>query len=181
MALMKCEECGGTVSSKAATCPHCGAPVEISKEVGPNTVFYDGIAMDATKVIGEMARTDGKVKHALWDMCDEAGIPEDDKTISGFVYQIYELFENQYGYSPKKVDLIIPPSEEEILQREYERQQEIAKSSKSVASIPHCPTCGSTDITRQGIVGRAVTSALIGGLAPESRAQFRCNKCGYMW
>lgn len=181
MALMKCEECGGTVSSKAATCPHCGAPVEISKEVGPNTVFYDGIAMDATKVIGEMARTDGKVKHALWDMCDEAGIPEDDKTISGFVYQIYELFENQYGYSPKKVDLIIPPSEEEILQREYERQQEIAKSSKSVASIPRCPTCGSTSITKLGVASRAVSGAIFGALSVEGRAQFRCNHCGYQW
>ena len=26
MAIMKCEECGGDVSTKAATCPKCGAP-----------------------------------------------------------------------------------------------------------------------------------------------------------
>lgn len=26
MALQNCEECGGTVSEKAAVCPHCGAP-----------------------------------------------------------------------------------------------------------------------------------------------------------
>ena len=25
--LVKCKECGGQVSDKAATCPHCGAPV----------------------------------------------------------------------------------------------------------------------------------------------------------
>lgn len=57
----------------------------------------------------------------------------------------------------------------------------VAQAETSAASRPRCPTCGSTDITRQGIVGRAVTSTLIGGFAPESRAQFRCNKCGYMW
>jgi hypothetical protein len=28
MALMSCSECGGKVSDKAASCPHCGAPVE---------------------------------------------------------------------------------------------------------------------------------------------------------
>ncbi len=28
--LMKCPECGGTVSDKASACPHCGAPVEPS-------------------------------------------------------------------------------------------------------------------------------------------------------
>ncbi len=27
MALVKCGECGGQVSDKAAACPHCGAPV----------------------------------------------------------------------------------------------------------------------------------------------------------
>lgn len=63
--------------------------------------------------------------------------------------------------------------------------EKIVKSSGAKycpsSQLPRCPTCGSTDITRQGIVGRAVTSALIGGFAPESRAQFRCNKCGYMW
>ena len=28
MALRKCRECGAAVSSRAATCPHCGAPVK---------------------------------------------------------------------------------------------------------------------------------------------------------
>jgi len=27
MALIKCSECGGKVSSQASTCPHCGCPV----------------------------------------------------------------------------------------------------------------------------------------------------------
>ena len=31
MALMKCPECGGTVSDKAEICPHCGCPVEEKK------------------------------------------------------------------------------------------------------------------------------------------------------
>ena len=57
----------------------------------------------------------------------------------------------------------------------------VAQAEAQSAAQPHCPTCGSTDITRQGIIGRAFTSALIGGFAPESRAQFQCNKCGYMW
>ena len=29
MALIKCKECGGSVSDKAKTCPHCGCPVEL--------------------------------------------------------------------------------------------------------------------------------------------------------
>ena len=29
MALTKCEKCGGDVSSEAAACPHCGAPLNL--------------------------------------------------------------------------------------------------------------------------------------------------------
>jgi uncharacterized membrane protein YvbJ len=32
MALIKCSECGGHVSDKAASCPHCGAPISRAKE-----------------------------------------------------------------------------------------------------------------------------------------------------
>jgi DNA-directed RNA polymerase subunit RPC12/RpoP len=35
MALMKCSECGKDVSSKAAACPHCGAPVAVAPNVTP--------------------------------------------------------------------------------------------------------------------------------------------------
>ena len=46
MALIECSECGGTVSDKAATCPHCGAPINIeqstdSKEIGPYAILQD--------------------------------------------------------------------------------------------------------------------------------------------
>lgn len=34
MSLIKCPECGGTVSDTAATCPHCGAPIIKCKECG---------------------------------------------------------------------------------------------------------------------------------------------------
>ena len=32
MALIKCSECGNSVSDKAVTCPHCGAPISRAKE-----------------------------------------------------------------------------------------------------------------------------------------------------
>lgn len=32
MAIITCAECGGKVSDKADTCPHCGAPVSRAKE-----------------------------------------------------------------------------------------------------------------------------------------------------
>lgn len=34
MALIKCTECGGTISDTATVCPHCGAPIMKCKECG---------------------------------------------------------------------------------------------------------------------------------------------------
>lgn len=42
MALRACKECGGQVSSKAKTCPHCGAPV--SQETGFGCLLLLGMA-----------------------------------------------------------------------------------------------------------------------------------------
>lgn len=39
MALKKCNECGKEVSSKAASCPNCGAPVKRSSSIGCSTII----------------------------------------------------------------------------------------------------------------------------------------------
>lgn len=182
MALTKCSECGGTISTKATFCPHCGAPAEEMKNI-ENCVNYDGEQMDATKVIETMHNKSGSVKRAIWDMCDEAGIPEDDKTISGFIFQIYDLFEKKYGYEPEHLDLIIPPSEEEILQREYERQraeqERMQLQQKQVQHTPHCPICQSTKIERLGFGTKAAAVLMFGVASSTARGQFICKNCGY--
>lgn len=56
MSLIKCSECGKEISDKAAACPHCGCPVEISlskiekqaksaKEEKPKAAFKPNYAM----------------------------------------------------------------------------------------------------------------------------------------
>lgn len=49
------------------------------------------------------------------------------------------------------------------------------------ASLPKCPTCGSTDLTKLSVGTRAIDGFVYGQLSVEGRAQFRCNKCGYKW
>lgn len=42
MALIECAECSGQVSDKAAACPHCGAPVEVSTGLAPAQTYRPG-------------------------------------------------------------------------------------------------------------------------------------------
>ncbi len=48
MALLKCKECGGTVSDKAAACPHCGAPVEIE-----DVIIDESIQEEVNRIVPE--------------------------------------------------------------------------------------------------------------------------------
>ena len=38
MAMMRCLECNGDVSSNANACPHCGAPIKANAEVSNNAI-----------------------------------------------------------------------------------------------------------------------------------------------
>lgn len=47
--------------------------------------------------------------------------------------------------------------------------------------IPRCPTCGSTNIQKVNVSGRAIGGLVFGRLSVEGRAQFFCKDCRYQW
>ena len=180
MALLTCGECGGKVSTKASCCPHCGAPISLDdKPYGIYTVCYDGEVMNCAQVVAAMYNKSPNVKRKIWDMCNDAGIAEDDLTIGGFIDQIYSIFIQQYGYEAERIELLIPPSEALLAQMAFEeRQREKVLSTKN---IPKCPTCGSTNIIKYGAGARAISGFVFGRLSVEGRAQWQCKNCDHMW
>ena len=46
MALIKCPECGKSISDKASKCPHCGIPSEYFCNVNTDAVNHDLSAID---------------------------------------------------------------------------------------------------------------------------------------
>lgn len=48
-------------------------------------------------------------------------------------------------------------------------------------SVPSCPTCHSTRLTKLSAGTRFIDRMFFGVFSPESRAQFRCEDCGYLW
>lgn len=47
MALIACSECQKEVSDKAATCPHCGAPIQTKAPARPRGTYYDDLPATA--------------------------------------------------------------------------------------------------------------------------------------
>lgn len=52
---------------------------------------------------------------------------------------------------------------------------------QSMASKPHCPTCGSTNVKKLDVVDRAVSVGTLGVLSNKINKSFKCKDCGYTW
>lgn len=47
------------------------------------------------------------------------------------------------------------------------------------ATLPHCPTCNSTNLTKISGTSKAVSVAMFGLLSQKVKHQFKCKNCGY--
>lgn len=67
---------------------------------------------------------------------------------------------------------------------EYEKEQAskpIRVSDSTLQSLPHCPTCNSTNIKKISAGAKAVSVGLFGIFSQKVKRQFHCNNCGYEW
>ncbi len=48
-------------------------------------------------------------------------------------------------------------------------------------NVPHCPTCGSTNIEKISAGKKAMGFLAVGILSSNVRKTFKCNNCGYKW
>lgn len=170
MSLLKCTECGGMVSSKAAACPHCGCPVEINNGT---ICVINGTEHDLARIL-ELSKQGhvGTPRGEAWQFAiDNKIMSTPEESFDDFLL-FNELWEVicQTGKVPPEFNY-----------------GDLAENILATAGIdtkagqPQCPVCKSTDLTKLGVTSRAISGVMFGRLSVEGRAQFRCNKCGYMW
>lgn len=47
--------------------------------------------------------------------------------------------------------------------------------------VPKCPNCGSSNVSKIGVVGRAVSFKLVGFASSKIGKTHKCNNCGTTW
>ena len=62
-------------------------------------------------------------------------------------------------------------------QHSSNKPKQIIQQSK----VPHCPTCGSTNIVKISMARKAVGFWAVGILSSSARNTYRCKSCGYKW
>lgn len=59
MAIIKCPECGGDISDKAKTCPHCGTPIYICPECKRVSIGSEGVCPHCGYTVSDTLSTNG--------------------------------------------------------------------------------------------------------------------------
>lgn len=71
------------------------------------------------------------------------------------------------------------------LHQQWAKTEAALDHGKSVleeqARTPKCPSCGSSNVSKIGVVGRAVSFKLVGFASSKIGKTHKCNNCGTMW
>lgn len=163
MALIKCPECNKEISDKSQQCIHCGYPISIS--------------IASNKTNETICTVNGEKKY-LDFLLDDIAMKEkydclihtiDCDSITAF--KIIKEVENTHQ---------IPQTLNFETHSQWLKRQEQEKMQKQ-AKIPHCPTCGSTDIQKISGTKRWLSTGLFGLASSDIGKSMCCKKCGYKW
>lgn len=191
MSLLVCPECGGKVSSIAASCPHCGYPaaklVNSQNEKTPKELKCP-VCQRAFR-LGE--KVCSVCKCALPASLDE--YKNYNCRINGHLYDLRSVEEaiktNNISNAKLRASQIITnlpltaiAKLVEVIQKEGEIPLEFDPVKYGIEiNLPKCPTCGSTNLDKITAFDRGVAGGLFGFASKTARSQFRCKKCGYMF
>lgn len=176
MGLIKCCECGENVSEYAEKCPKCGCPISIIKQKENEDKFVmiapSGEKIDLTGFEDIISESDlQNTRLVLTTLMDDFDVS------FGFAYNIQKMFEfNDYKFPENYQQLY-----DDMCTHVREELDRKNTSSNKKTSIPKCPTCGSTNISKISATSKAVSVGLWGIFSQKVKKQFKCKNCGYEW
>ena len=68
-----------------------------------------------------------------------------------------------------------------LLNPQNQNTQTVNTAYTFTSSLPKCPTCGSTNVSKISLSSKAVGGAAFGIFSSNVRHTFKCNNCGYKW
>ena len=180
MALIKCPECGESVSNLAKNCIHCGFPImkTLTDEYDENVCIIDGKPLDLHEFkdyIDDILDNDGYLSkdeiESLVDSLHSDCLHSSKDSIRCLIH----IMINSRQVPREHTSLIYRmqlKSEEDAKYRSIERKRREAEERYKL----HCPKCNSTNITT-GSRGYNIVWGFIG----SGKTVNRCGKCGHKW
>lgn len=92
---------------------------------------------------------------------------------------------SQISYDPQFIESMIELRKKDIIEYNLKLSQfrnQIAQQNRVVNdNVPHCPTCGSTNIKKISGLSKVGSVAMWGILSRKVHKQWHCNNCSSEW
>lgn len=167
MSLLKCPECGDQVSEYADKCQKCGCPIEIIKRKQPKIEGHiytkiNGLEYDVTKVVKLLL---------IYYKKDDLNCIEKKEA--------YEIIRKEFHITPHNFEKAF--DEETMTVAEINCDPIRQSTQQQSSNIPHCPTCGSSNIRKIGAGERTASILGLGLFSRKINKTWKCNNCGHTW
>lgn len=167
MALIKCPECGKTVSSSASACPGCGYPIQ-------SVATYDLVFR------GSIPRIERKIFARRIRDYFPTRITEEKS---------WEIVNSENGVIASNLSFKIADTARQLLQETYKGVTVVKHgTSQEYGAVVRCPYCFSTSfsVSKKGFgVGKALFGAIVAGplgltagAIGSNKIKRICNNCG---
>lgn len=139
---------------------------------------------------GRLVQHLSKDLNKLCDYCYNTTYPVPDEYLGGkskgFIKpELEQQFIDEYIKSSPEFDqYLFDHRNEDLAQRRIENRAKLEHGKailEEQARIPKCPSCGSSNISKVGVVGRAVSFKLVGFASSKIGKTHKCNNCGTTW
>lgn len=174
MALIKCSECSHDVSTLTDKCPNCGCPTSHMINSNNNRICIEDEMYDLSRNINKI-----QIIRSIRNKLKLTYI--DAKQIVDYIIENREV-------PVEYKDRLYPTCFSELKPRTAGDNQNVipqyfheAKKVQQPTPTPKCPTCGSTSLEKIPAGARFIDRLAYGFTSPESKAQYRCKSCGYLW
>lgn len=178
MSLIICPECKKEVSQYAESCQGCGFPI---KQFMEENGLYDTSKILLCPKCGEQYGGFKNITDPIYIKCKYCGCNVVQTDIT------WDEFYDKYGYR-NEIEFTNKYGNNQFSQEAFEHRLNMIDSEKhnqsqstQQPSVPHCPTCGSSNIHKISITSKAINASLFGLLGNKRTKQFHCNNCGYEW
>lgn len=188
---MYCSECGAEIDDDSKFCSQCGKKIEQKEENYPSWVTDEplGICLKCglvTELNTERNYVTG-CEHKMIDIGITkkerykkgfyGGLEFDEEMRKKYVEGNPEINEELYN---RTVERAAEDKEFCLKQDEYARKENLRKQREE-AMKPKCPTCGSKNIKKIGLISRGLSVSTFGLASNSLGKTFHCKNCGYKW
>lgn len=175
-------------SKTVLKCISCDPTYELVK-INPRSITRGKLAEYCKNFVGiqiySVAPADynQKLDHLICPFCNnkliDTGLPVED----------FHLIGKATDWNRRVLDLMMElhkkdPIEYQLKLNQFKLQQEQSdaiREQERVRNLPHCPTCGSTNIKKITGTERAVSVIGLGIFSKKINKSYKCKHCGCTW